>query len=263
MPQAEEIEISGAFTTTERAAIRSRLVDGSSPASRYRFVIASLVLQTVLLGLFATAGYALVERIRKVDQDAESQATQSAAVAQKLDTLNTENEALKNEVALLHRSLTSTTSEDVLFLKIMLLKPDVDQTLARNIARDVHQYSLLYGRDPNLVLAIISVESRFDPKAVSPVGAVGLMQVMPHWKKVLGIAGDLNDPETSIKYGLQVLGFYEEMYKDPEVVLTAYNRGPGPVDKALMRGTSPMNNYAPLVLQTYEKLKRLNVSSAR
>jgi soluble lytic murein transglycosylase-like protein len=263
MPQAEEIEISGGFTTTERAAIRHRLADTGAPTSRYRFVIASLVLQTVLLGLFATAGYALVERIRKLDQDAEAQTTQSAAVAQKLDTLSTQSDQLKNEVALLHKTLASTTSEDVLFLKIMLLKPDVDLDMARTVARHVHQYSLLYGRDPNLVLAIISVESRFDSKAISPVGAEGLMQVMPHWKKVLGITGDLKDPETSIKYGLQVLGFYEEMYKDPEVVLTAYNRGPGPVDKALMRGTSPTNNYAPMVLQTYEKLKRLNVQSAR
>jgi soluble lytic murein transglycosylase-like protein len=262
MQQAEEIELSGGFTTTERAAIRNRLSDLPAPA-RYRFVIASLVLQTALLGMFAAAGYALGERVRRLDHDAVSQAAQAAAVGQKVDALASEEDLLKSEIANLHKSLASTTSEDVLFLKIMLLKPDVDLELARRIAQHVHQYSLLYGRDPNLVLAIIAIESRFDSKAVSPVGAVGLMQVMPHWKKVLGITGDLTDPETSIKYGLQVLGFYEEMYKDTEVVLTAYNRGPGPVDKALMRGTSPTNNYAPMVLQTYERLKRLNVQSAR
>jgi soluble lytic murein transglycosylase-like protein len=264
MQGAEEIDLSGGFTTTERAALRNKLREepGALP-SRMRFVIASLVLQTTLLGVIASAGYVLIQRTHRLDRDAQNQATQAAAVVQKVDALSAQSELTKVEVANLHKTLASTTSEDVLFLKIILLKPDVDLQLARTIARDVHQYSLLYGRDPNLVLAIIAVESRFDSKAISPVGAVGLMQVMPHWKKVLGITGDLTDPEVSIKYGLQVLGFYEEMYKDLEVVLTAYNRGPGPVDKALMKGTSPMNNYAPLVLQTYERLKRLNVQSAR
>lgn len=264
MNSAEEIDLSGGFTTTERAAIRNRLREESSPfQARMRFVIASLVLQTGLLAVVATGGYVLVDKIHRLDRDALTQSTQAAAVAQKVDALTADNELTKTELANLHRTLASTTSEDVLFLKVMLLKPDVDLTLARTIARNVHQYSLLYGRDPNLVLAIIAVESRFDPKAVSNVGAVGLMQVMPHWKKVLGITGDLSDPEVSIKYGLQVLGFYQEMYKDLDVVLTAYNRGPGPVDHALMRGTSPMNNYAPMVLQTYDRLRRLNVQSAR
>ncbi len=264
MPEAEEIDLTAGFTTTERAVIRNRVLEmGSAVSGRMRFVAASLVLQTVLLLLVGAAGYVLVERVRQLDRDSQTQATEAAAVAQKVEALSQQNDALKTEVASLHKTLASTTSQDVLFLKIILLKPDIDLALARTISRHVHEYSMLYGRDPNLVLAIIAVESRFNPKAVSPVGAVGLMQVMPHWTKVLGISGDLTDPETSIRYGLQVLGFYEEMYKDPEVVLTAYNRGPGPVDKALMRGTSPTNNYAPLVLQTYERLRKLNVQSAR
>src|SRR5262249_30880101 len=118
-----------------------------------------------------------------------------------------------------------------------------------------------YGRDSNLVLAMIATESAFNPKAVSSAGALGLMQVMPQWKKVLGIDGDLQDVELSIRYGLQILGFYSEMYKDLEMALTAYNRGPGPVDMALMKGHDPKNKYAPRVLTTYERLKRLSVRS--
>src|SRR5207237_2637566 len=87
---------------------------------------------------------------------------------------------------------------------------------------------------------------------LSPVGAVGLMQVMPQWEKVLGISGSLKDPEVAIKYGLEVFGFYMEMYKDIEMALTAYNRGPGPVDVALMRGKDPKNLYAPKVMKVYE-----------
>ena len=87
------------------------------------------------------------------------------------------------------------------------------------------------------------------------------MQVMPQWEKVLGIQGSLKDPEVSIKYGMQVLGFYMEMYKDIEMALTAYNRGPGPVDMALMRGKNPKNGYAPQVLKVYERLKSLSIPS--
>ena len=106
----------------------------------------------------------------------------------------------------------------------------------------------------------MNVESRFNPNAVSSAGAVGLMQVMPQWEKVLGISGSLKDPEVSIKYGLEIFGFYMEMYKDIEMALTAYNRGPGPVDVALMRGKDPKNTYAPTVLKVYGRLKGLSLT---
>jgi soluble lytic murein transglycosylase-like protein len=51
-----------------------------------------------------------------------------------------------------------------------------------------------------------------------------------------------------------------EMYKDVEMALTAYNRGPGPVDVALMRGKDPRNLYAPKVLKVYERLRKLSLS---
>jgi soluble lytic murein transglycosylase-like protein len=84
--------------------------------------------------------------------------------------------------------------------------------------------------------------------------------VMPHWKKVLGIQGDLRDVDTSVQYGMQVLGFYQEMYRDIDLALTAYNRGPGPVDNALVKGRDPQNGYAPKVLEVYKRLKTMSAS---
>ena len=110
-----------------------------------------------------------------------------------------------------------------------------------------------------MVLAIMAIESRFDPNSVSNKGALGLMQVMPQWSKVLGIQDDLKDPKTNIKYGMQILGFYQQMYKDLEMALTAYNRGPGPVDMALMRGKDYRNNYAAKVLKKYKMLKSMEL----
>ncbi len=153
----------------------------------------------------------------------------------------------------------TTTAEDTIFLKMVILKPDLDLSLAKEIAQHINHYAGVHGQDPDLVLALMATESSFDPNAVSNMGATGLMQVMPHWKKVLGITEDLKDPETSIKYGLQILGFYKEMYKETELALTAYNRGPGPVDMALMRERDHRNGYSDKVLKVYEKLKAIKV----
>jgi soluble lytic murein transglycosylase-like protein len=185
--------------------------------------------------------------------------TRVGALDQKAQVLAGETTALKREIQQLRQYLASKSNEDIIFLKVMVTKPDVDPNLAKEIALNVSRYCALYGQDPDLVLSIIAVESHFNPRAVSNKGAIGLMQVMPQWKRVLGITDDLNDPETSIKYGLQILGFYLEMYKDRQMALTAYNRGPGPVDMALMKGKDPLNGYVPRVMKTFKHLKSMNV----
>jgi soluble lytic murein transglycosylase-like protein len=169
-------------------------------------------------------------------------------------------EAARSDIAELRQAVTSHGSEETLFLKSLILRPDLDPRLARTIAGHISHYSELFGRDPNLVLAIIAVESNFNPNASSSVGAVGLMQVMPQWKKVLKVEGDLSDPEQSIRYGLQILSFYQAMYRDLNTVLTAYNRGPGAVDAALRRGEAPDNGYSQRVLSTYDRLNKIDAA---
>jgi soluble lytic murein transglycosylase-like protein len=201
----------------------------------------------------------LAVRLHQLQQSLEGLELRTGSMADDVKGVVGRMDAVRAEVKDLRSATMDRSNEDVLYLKIMVLHPNLDSDLARTIAANVLRYATLYGKDPNLVLAIINVESGFDPKAVSSVGAVGLMQVMPHWKRILGIHDELRDPETSIRYGLQILGFYEQMYHDPETVLTAYNRGPGPVDEALMQGRSPRNDYAPRVLQAYERLRRLRL----
>lgn len=174
-----------------------------------------------------------------------------------LDTLSLKVQSSVDEVANLRQFVGSKTAEDVIFLKIMILKPKIGTTLANTIAKHIHTYSKLYGKDPDLVLSIIMIESDFNPDAISNKGATGLMQIMPFWKKSLGITTELKDPETSIKYGMQILSFYEETYKDLALTLTAYNRGPGTVDYMLARDQDPKTDYAPRIIKTYNKLKRI------
>jgi soluble lytic murein transglycosylase-like protein len=213
-------------------------------------------LQLLLLAAGAAAALVVRDRLAEVSSNSVA-ATESQE--QRFDEVAAGTKALETELFALRQQIASQTGEDVIFLKTLIMKPQIDPLLARKTARAVRRYSELYRRDPDLVMAIIAVESDFNPNAVSHVGATGLMQVMPHWKKVLGITGDLRDPDVSINYGLQILGFYEEMYKDLKMALTAYNRGPGPVDTALMRGVDPKNDYAGRVMAQYERLKKLNV----
>lgn len=217
-----------------------------------------LLLQIVLVGGLGALGYLVFDNRSTLSSNRAGLA-ELQHLAEETRQLAQQHEGLKNEIVQLRGFVASRMSEDVIFLKIMIAKPRLEHEVAREIARHVRHYASVYGQDPDLVLAMIDIESDFDPNIVSHMGAVGLMQVMPQWKRVLGIQEDLEDIETSIKYGLQILGFYREMYKDLDVALTAYNRGPGAVDAALMRGRDPKNNYAPRVLERYAYFRALNM----
>jgi soluble lytic murein transglycosylase-like protein len=80
--------------------------------------------------------------------------------------------------------------------------------------------------DPLLVLAVISVESRFNPVAESTVGAKGLMQVIPkyHLEKLSDHGGEqaLLDPNVNIMVGTQILREYQRRLGDTEAALQMY-----------------------------------------
>ncbi len=95
---------------------------------------------------------------------------------------------------------------------------------ASAISRWVWLYAKSHNLDPTLVLALISIESRFDPFAISSVGAQGLMQVMPFWKEEIGSPDDnLFDVATNIRYGCAILKHYMKRYHSSKKALAAYN----------------------------------------
>jgi hypothetical protein len=232
----------------------------SKPTTR-RWVMASLGLNLALGGGLVAFGLGANERITQLQENDAALLGKLEQQRTQLTALDTQGRTVATGLADVSRAVSSHTHEEALFLKMLILKPGLDHALGRRIAVGVQQQCALFGQDPNLVLAIMYTESDFDPKARSVQGAVGLMQVMPHWKKVLGLEQDLTEPEVSIRAGIQILGFYQQMYRDLDLALTAYNRGPGPVDGALVRGSSPANGYAARVLATWERLKTLDSSS--
>jgi hypothetical protein len=93
----------------------------------------------------------------------------------------------------------------------------------------VHREAARHRIDPDLVLAVIDVESRFDRFAVSRAGAQGVMQVMPFWKQEIGRPDDnLLQVDTNIRYGTAILAHYIERSRGDIVqALARYNGSHG------------------------------------
>jgi soluble lytic murein transglycosylase-like protein len=111
---------------------------------------------------------------------------------------------------------------------------DMSRRLAPNVADPeervriltrVHYEAERADLPPELVLAVIEVESNFDPYAISVAGALGLMQVMPFWRDEIGRPGDnLIHVDTNLRYGCTILKFYlDKEHGDLRRALGRYN----------------------------------------
>jgi soluble lytic murein transglycosylase-like protein len=125
---------------------------------------------------------------------------------------------------------------------------------ARPFADLIETVALKHGVDPELVHAVVQAESNYEPRAKSPVGARGLMQVMPATAKDLGIK-NLYDPQNNLEAGVRYLKFLLARF-DLKRAIAAYNAGPANVRK--YGGVPPFEetqNYVKKVSGTYyEKL---------
>lgn len=110
---------------------------------------------------------------------------------------------------------------------------------------EVRESSRHFQVDPFLTLAIIQIESNFQPQTVSKKGAIGLMQLMPetaNWAVYMGgfppvSKKDLNRPEVNIGIGCWYLSYLDKAFNGNRVaVVAAYNAGPGNVRKWLDNG---------------------------
>lgn len=95
----------------------------------------------------------------------------------------------------------------------------------------IRQHASLEGIRAELVRAVIQVESAFNPMAISPKGAMGLMQLMPATAREFGVINPFN-PAENIRAGVRYLRQLLDRYGDNEqLALAAYNAGPRAVDK--------------------------------
>ena len=126
--------------------------------------------------------------------------------------------------------------------------------------------SVLHGIDYELLQALIATESGFDARAVSPKGAVGLMQLMPPTAARYGVKTDnaspvaqkLTDPKTNIRAGSSYLRDLIDLFPGQlELAVAAYNAGEGAVQRAgnKIPNYPETQNYVKTVMQLYTHLK--------
>ena len=127
--------------------------------------------------------------------------------------------------------------------------------ISAGLSTSIFDAALAEGIDPELAFRLVRLESEFNPRAKSPVGAIGLTQLMPSTARLYrkGVTvDDLYDRDTNLRIGFKYLRNLMRLYKgNVELALVAYNRGEGAVDDARRAGIDPRNGYEKAVMGNY------------
>ncbi|TGM03589.1 lytic transglycosylase domain-containing protein [Leptospira barantonii] len=179
----------------------------------------------------------ILSRIREIE-NLPSQFVKEAPVSNRSQTQADFDSILKsaqNKIDL-NSSLPSSEPSDVSGLSGISNEPwrrdsrgdlkGVEPTLAEIIRKESEKNHV----DPSLVQSVIKAESGFKANAVSPKGAIGLMQLMPSTANLLGV-DDPSDPAENVAGGTKFLSDLLSKYKNLDHALAAYNAGPGAVDR--------------------------------
>lgn len=156
---------------------------------------------------------------------------------------------------------------DIPTADILRFEPDLSLTgsatppAADALPNMVNDASARYRLDPDLVNSVIHAESDFNPRAVSPKGAQGLMQLMPQTAAHLGVANAM-DPGANVDGGTRYLRALLEYYNfDLVKALAAYNAGPQRVDQ--YRGVPPYAETQAYVAKIVRDFNRKKLAQER
>lgn len=163
-------------------------------------------------------------------------------------------------------------------LSLVSLSPEMSHKVAmfewgsryHAVHHHLHEAASRYDIDIALLQALVATESGFEADAVSPQGAVGLMQLMPATARLLGLKGDpraslqlkLSDPSVNLQMGTGYLRYLINLFPGQiELALAAYNAGEGTVKRAgnRLEGLKKApQRYVQKVMHLYGQLKPAN-----
>jgi soluble lytic murein transglycosylase-like protein len=126
--------------------------------------------------------------------------------------------------------------------------------ISADLAAAIHDEAIDQKIDPELAFRVVRLESRFLESAKSPVGAIGLTQLMLPTARIYepGISVDsLHDRHTNLRIGFKYLYDLLKQYRDVSTALLVYNRGPLAVLIERELGIDPSNGYDHIVLKGY------------
>lgn len=125
-----------------------------------------------------------------------------------------------------------------------------------NLAAHVLEASTAEGIDPELAFRLVKLESDFNPRATSSVGAVGLTQMMlptaRYYQRNI-TREQLYEPQTNLRIGFRYLrGLINQYHGNAKLALLVYNRGEVAVNNALHAGLDPSNGYDRIITKGYK-----------
>ncbi len=130
-----------------------------------------------------------------------------------------------------------------------------------NFEKIFQEVAQRFNLDPDLLKAMAKVESNFNPRAISPKGAMGVMQLIPSTAQLVGVDNPF-DPIENIWGGAKYLRMLLDEFKDLKLSLAAYNAGPDTVRR--FGGIPPYTetvNYVRNVLYYYDLLRNKRLSN--
>jgi len=203
-------------------------------------------IKNALLGLGFVIAVALLVRSHRGVDEARAASTFSFALTGDSRRLNDELGEAKGELELTRNQLDRANK---------IIAYSGKYRIAADLASSIYDVAMAEGIEPDLGFRLVRLESEFNEHATSPVGAVGLTQVMPATAQyfVKGATREkLYDRETNLRVGFRYLRTLIREYKgNLKIALLVYNRGPAAVDAALGMGLDPANGYDRIVMKGY------------
>ncbi|HJR43400.1 MAG TPA: transglycosylase SLT domain-containing protein [Gemmatimonadaceae bacterium] len=197
-----------------------------------------------VLGLGVIGGLALIMFERQ--RDANASASTFTFGLGESSRIQSELEQLRGELEI-HRAQLQRAEQVMAFSGRYKIGAD--------LAAAIYDIALAEGLEPELAFRVVRIESQFNERATSPVGAIGLTQLMPATAKYFDrkvTKEKLYHRETNLRIGFRYLrALITENKGDVPLALVIYNRGPVAVQNAVAQGLDPRNGYERIVMKGY------------